>query len=226
MNNTSLLYNIPEEFAEALSSIRAARYRDDIVVKEIPAPRNMAPYAVAMEAYVYEENGTRPPQFHLVGEHGLLPQQPQLKHLDQGDAIVVGRFVMLYDPEYNAEWEGHFRIIIYIRSQLEEGYEYDGMFNQKVWDWLSHTLIKRSITYRDIAGTATKISSESFGVIGDHGENINAELRASWTAIDSYIRDHVEAFGEVLTLFAGEPEEAADVIPMPTQRSFIAVVND
>jgi hypothetical protein len=73
--------HLPREFAAALESIRAAKSRPELVVTEIPAPAQLAPYSLALAADV------RP-----------------ARHGDDSD-LGTGRFILLYDPDAQAPLE-------------------------------------------------------------------------------------------------------------------------
>ena len=53
----------------------------------------------------------------------------------------------------------------------------------------------------------TSTSSARYGNIGGPGKAYQIELRASWTADDTNLAFHVEAFAHVLASVAGLPPE-------------------
>ncbi|MFT4244914.1 MAG: DUF3000 family protein [Micrococcaceae bacterium] len=217
MNTTSQINALPQDFQEALDSIRGTRYRHDLKVKEIPAPNDIAPYAVALEASVYKE--TEPhsfkPQLHVVTENSSYDST-----LAQDDALVVGRFILLYHPEYQEAWDGHFRITVYIRGHLDDGYTDNLLVTKSLWSKFNDAILKRQLKYRALGGTVAKIATESFGSIDNQLPSLSAELRASWTAVDAEIRNHLEVWSEFITSFVGEHAFPKDVIPIPIQRNF------
>lgn len=56
-----------------------------------------------------------------------------------------------------------------------------------------------------LGGTVTSTSSVRYGDIAGPPRAHQLELRASWTAMTTEMRPHVEAFGEVLAFAAGLP---------------------
>ena len=92
-----------------------------------------------------------------------------------------GRFILLYDPDGSAVWDGEFRIVTYIRAQLEAEMGNDEMLGSVAWTWLVEALETHHAPYRAAGGTATRVLSESFGTLSDRPGSIDIELRASWT---------------------------------------------
>ncbi|MFT4186521.1 MAG: DUF3000 family protein [Micrococcaceae bacterium] len=217
MNTTSQIRVLPQDFQEALDSMRGARYRHDLKVKEISAPTDIAPYAVALEASVYKEVEPQSfkPRLHVVTENSGYDNA-----LEQNDALVVGRFILLYHPEYQEAWDGHFRITVYVRGHLDDSYTDNLLVTKSLWAKFNDAMIKREIKHRALGGTVTKISTESFGSISNQLPSLSAELRASWTAVNAEIRSHLEVWSEFITSFVGEPAFTKGVIPIPIQRNF------
>ena len=88
---------MPEEFSRALASLRAGSPRPEVVLEETPAPQRLAPYAVALTADV------------VAG----LPAD------DEDTELGTGRLVLLHDPAGHEAWEGTFRLVTYVRADLE-----------------------------------------------------------------------------------------------------------
>ncbi len=57
----------------------------------MPAPQRLAPYSAAIGASVYRDD----------------------------DELAVGRLILLYDPDGQRGWEGHFRLVAYVRADME-----------------------------------------------------------------------------------------------------------
>ncbi|MCI0686114.1 MAG: DUF3000 domain-containing protein, partial [Sporichthyaceae bacterium] len=81
----------PEDFRRARASLQAAKLRPEVVLSEAPAPTRLAPYALAMTAEVTSD----------------------------GIELATGRFVVLHDPAEPAEWAGTFRLVTYVRADLD-----------------------------------------------------------------------------------------------------------
>ena len=67
-----------------------------------PGAGASGPFAVALCADVSERPHRRPQGPHLVGPR----EQPQAS---EGQALATGRFILLYDPDGSALWDGNFR---------------------------------------------------------------------------------------------------------------------
>lgn len=186
------LAELPADFLSALRSLRSATTtnRHGLRLEEIPAPARLAPYAVALEAEVR----------------------------DDGEELATGRFILLHDPEPPAVWEGTFRIVTYIRAQLEPEMGNDALLGSVAWTWLVESLEKHHAPYGAAGGTATRVLSESYGTLAGRSDTIDIELRASWTPASPDLRAHLEAWCDMVSTFAGVPPLPAGVAALPRRR--------
>jgi hypothetical protein len=138
-----------------LAQERAAR--PELAFEGEPAPRRLAPYAAAIAASVLE-----------------------------GDTeIGWGKFVLLYDPAGQAGWAGQFRIIAYVRAELDPEIAADPLIAEVGWSWLLEALDARATGYGQTSGTVTRVVTEGFGSKQDEPVSTGFELRASWSpAVD------------------------------------------
>jgi hypothetical protein len=131
---------------------------------------------------------------------------------DVADGQAGGRLVLLHDPAGQDGWSGRYRIVSYVRGEIEEELATDPMLIEIGWSWLKESLAKNKCTYLAESGTVTQIRSASFGSL-DKRENENEiEIRASWTPISdsgnndisgSEIKAHIHAWISVLEIAAG-----------------------
>lgn len=168
---------LPPEFQSALSSLRAAQCRSELKLAEVPAPARLAPYGVAMGAEVFSG----------------------------GEELATGRFILLHDPDGSELWGGTFRIVTYIRAELESDIGNDSLLGNVAWAWLVESLEEQGALYSNAGGTATRILSESYGALAARPDTIDLELRASWTPEGTAVNTHLEAWGNILCTFAGLP---------------------
>ena len=185
----------PAEFATALQSIRAAVSRPELVIEEIPAPAQLAPYSVALAADV------RP-----------------ARHGSDSD-LGTGRFILLYDPDEPEAWGGPFRIVCFAQAPLETDIGLDPFLADVAWSWLVDALDARGAKYMAASGTATKVLSTGYGELAHRGDGAQLELRASWTPLDAQIAPHVEGWGELLCMLAGLPPRSEGVTALPRRRN-------
>ena len=82
-------------FDSLVASIDRSSLRDELDVRDIPAPTGLAPYAIAFAADV---NPAR--------------------HADDSD-LGTGRIVILYDPEEPEGWGGPVRVVAFAQAPLE-----------------------------------------------------------------------------------------------------------
>lgn len=166
-------------FDAAVAELRETAFRADIVVREIPTPAGLAPYAIALAADVRPD--------------------------DDGESVYgTGRFVLLHDPEAPAAWGGAWRTVIFAQAPLETEIGTDPLLADVTWSWLVDALDSRGAVYHSPSGTSTKTLSKGFGGLADEGDGAQIELRASWTP-EGPFRPHVEAWAELVGMLAGLP---------------------
>ena len=157
--------------------------RDDITFEDSPAPRRLAPYATAIAAVAYRDDG-----------------QP-------GDNEAgTGRLVLLYDPDGQEGWTGVFRLVAYVRSDIEEEMAADPLLGEVGWSWLTDALELHAPGYSAPSGTVTRVITESFGAKADELPATGFELRASWSPPqDVHLGVNVVAWCDLLVAAAGLP---------------------
>lgn len=185
------LSQVPTDFLTALGSLRQAQCRSELRLDEIPAPSRLAPFAVALGAEVVDTDE---------------------------NSLATGRFILLHDPDGSPVWDGTFRIVTYIRAELEAEMGNDTLLGSVAWTWLVEALEQHDAPHRSVGGTATRILSESFGTLADRPETIDIELRASWTPESPDVRSHLEAWSDMVCTFAGLPPLPEGVASLPRRR--------
>ncbi len=170
--------------------------RSEVTVEEAPAPQRLAPHAVALTADV------------TAGE----------------DEIGTGKLVLLHDPAGHETWRGTFRLVTYVRADLEPEMAADPLLPGVGWAWLMESLDARDLAYAAPSGTVTRVASESFGTMAARPATADIEIRASWTPLPGGNDDvpelaaHVEAWCEVLCACAGLPPVPPGIAVLPDRR--------
>ncbi len=177
--------DLPEAFRRALESLRAVRLRPEIDLEETPAPQRLAPHAVALSADV------------------VAPDDSELG---------TGRFVLLHDPAGHETWQGTFRVVTFARATLEPELAGDPMVPSVGWSWLLEALDGHAVAYSAVSGTVTRVVSEPFGTMSERQATAELEIRASWTAPDSRVGVHLEAWGDLLATVCGLPPLVTGVV--------------
>lgn len=211
------LAQVPQEFLHALGTLRKAQCRSELRLAEIPAPARLAPFAVALGAEVMASgpgSGTTP----VHGPAAMALAAASGTEDDDDTELATGRFILLHDPDGSAVWDGEFRIVTYIRAQLEPEMGNDEMLGTVAWTWLVEALENHKATYRAAGGTATRVLSESFGTLSGRPGSIDIELRASWTPASSDVTAHLEAWSDMVCTFAGLPPLPDGVAALPRRR--------
>ncbi|HWG92630.1 MAG TPA: DUF3000 domain-containing protein [Mycobacteriales bacterium] len=180
---------VPARFAAAADAVRAvldAHGRAGLVLSEVPAPRRLAPHALAVAAEVERD----------------------------GEEVASGRFVVLHDPDGQEGWRGDTRVVSFVQADVEPEMAADPALAEVGWSWLSDALSGRGLRHTAAGGTVTRTVSVRFGQISEPDEVSEVEIRASWTplpadgdgedaAID--LAQHLLAFCDLLCATAGLP---------------------
>lgn len=177
---------VPPDFLEALRSLRAQRLRAEVRLTEIPAPGRIAPFAVA-----------------LTGE---VPA-PSAGPLGDEDPT-SGRFVLLHDPAGQDAWDGAFRVVTLVRATLDPEAASDPLLSEVAWTWVTDALAapdRSAVRARAVGGTVTRVQSQSFGALAEREDEVEVEIRASWTPEGPQVGAHLEAWATVLCTAAGLP---------------------
>ncbi|MEZ5117002.1 MAG: DUF3000 domain-containing protein [Candidatus Nanopelagicales bacterium] len=182
----------PEDFRRALETLRSVAYRPELTVLETPAPQRLAPYAVALTAEVFDDDDVE---------------------------VGGGRLVVLYDPDGVEAWEGEFRVVAFVKADLEPELASDPLLAEVGWSWLRDALALHEAPFAALGGTVTRTTSESYGVISDRPVEGQVEIRASWTPLDTDLTPHARAWAEVLALAVGLPPLPPGVTALPSPRS-------
>ncbi|WP_344470215.1 DUF3000 domain-containing protein [Nonomuraea monospora] len=180
----------PAAFTRAAESLRRAEVRPEIELEDLPAPQRLAPYSAAIGASVYRDD----------------------------DELAVGRLILLYDPDGQRGWEGPFRLVAYVRADMEPEITSDPLLGPVAWSWLTEALDAHQADYSAAGGTVTRAVSEGFGNKADDPVTTELELRASWSPAQEDLSGHVDAWCDLMCLAAGIPPLPPDVAALPRRR--------
>jgi hypothetical protein len=175
----------PEAFRAAAATLFAALAdsgRPGLVLHEVPAPRKLAPYAVAVSADVSRGD----------------------------DEVASGRFVVLHDPAGQDGWKGDTRIVAFVSADVEAEMGADPALAAVGWQWLTESLQDRGAVHTAAGGTVTRTLSSRFGSLAEPEETSEVEIRASWTALPQAdgtidLGEHLRAWCDLLSATAGLP---------------------
>ena len=143
-------------FAAAVAAFQQGRngqIHRDLTFEDVPAPKRLAPYATAIAATVQRDGGD----------------------------VAWGRLVLLYDPDGQEGWDGVFRLVAYVRAEVEPEIAADPLLGEVGWSWLSDALDEHVPGYAQQSGTVTRVITEGFGTKADELPLTGFELRASWS---------------------------------------------
>jgi hypothetical protein len=173
--------------AAAFLAGRDAQAGRGFCFEDVPAPKRLAPYASAIAATVQRDDAD----------------------------VAWGRLVLLYDPDGQDGWDGAFRLVAYIRADVDPEMAADPLLGEVGWSWLSEALDAHVPGYAVPSGTVTRVITEGFGAKRDEPPLTGFELRASWSPAgpanraDDGDRDtlelaaHISAWCDCLSAAAG-----------------------
>jgi hypothetical protein len=185
----------PPAFVRALRSLRDVQLRPEIHLEEVPGPARIAPYTAALAAEV----------------------RANARDIEADD-LASGRFVVLHDPAGQEAWDGTFRLVTLVRASLEAEVGSDPMLGEVAWSWFVDALAESGLDPHAAGGTITRVLSQSFGALDRRPEQVDLEIRASWTARDENLQPHLRAWAVLLCTAAGLPPLPAGVVPLPRRR--------
>ncbi|MFC0004010.1 DUF3000 domain-containing protein [Micromonospora siamensis] len=168
---------IPETFARAVSGLRSATCRPEIVLEEVGAPQRLAPYGFALSAGVHRDD----------------------------DEVATGRLILLHDPAGHEAWQGTLRLVTYVTADLEVDLAADPLLPGVGWTWLTDALEAHGARYRAAGGTITQTLSTRFGELAGPPAAGDIEIRASWTPLGENLSAHLLAWCTLLASTAGLP---------------------
>ena len=145
-------------FAAAVAAFAAGRdaqSQRELLFEDVPAPKRLAPYATAIAATVQRDDAD----------------------------VAWGRLVLLYDPDGQQGWDGFFRLVAYVRADVEPEMAADPLLGEVGWSWLSEALDMHVPGYAVPSGTVTRVITEGFGAKRDELPLTGFELRASWSPV-------------------------------------------
>lgn len=170
----------PEAFTRALLQLDAMQWRSGLTTEEIGSPQRIAPHAIAISA---ELDG------------------------DAEEPLASGRLILLHDPAGNSAWGGTFRIVSYVRAEVDLDMVTDPMLPDVAWSWLTEALATHGCVAGELAGTVTASYGKGFGEMTD-SDRADVEVRSSWTpTLDEAhsLTPHLAAWQDLLGLVGGQP---------------------
>lgn len=189
---------VPVDFASALADLRRQALRSEVRLTEIPAPRRVAPFSIALSGDVLPGAPLGPAGRDRSDDHD---------HSEE--PLATGRFVVLHDPAGQEAWHGTFRVVTLVRASLEPEMAADPMLADVAWSWVGEALesaglVRGTDTVAE-GGTVTRVLSQSYGALEDAPDAVDLEIRASWTPLDTRLGTHLSAWATLLTMAAGVP---------------------
>ena len=169
-------------------------------MSEVPAPRRVAPFAVAIDGDI-----------------------PAAK--DDGEYQARGKFVLLFDPDGQSAWGGCFRVVVYVEAKLTGEETRDPLLPEIAWAWVREAIDPNGIDLLrgavSVVATAT-YGDEDFDNDGGTGElpvlSGKLEIRASWSMDSEDAGRQLSAWASILGSAAGLEPIGAEVSSLSLAR--------
>ncbi len=181
-----------DQFALTVAQISNVVVRPDIALIQVPAPSRLAPFALAMTA----------------------------EPTDIDSDAFSGRFVLLHDPDGVEEWGGTFRVVIFVRAELESDLLNDELVREVAWSWVMESTCDLEIS--ELGGTVTSNFGQSFGTLSDRPADGFVEVRSSWTPIENTSGVPLDDLGSHLTAWINVLGSAGGLVPLPEGVAHVA----
>lgn len=179
-----------DRFADVVDAVKAAAVRPELSLTEVPAPRRIAPHAVAFSAEVLDPR-------------------------DVDNVLGTGRVVLLHDPSAPEAWHGTWRVVTFARADLESEMATDPALGAVGWSWLVESLKDAGAEYTAEAGTVTRVVNESFAGLSERPPTVELEVRASWSPSGDDIAAHLQGWATLMCTVAGLPPLPEGVAALP-----------
>jgi hypothetical protein len=184
-------------FAAAVAAFEAGRdavaaVRADLEFDQWPAPKRLAPRAVALAVTAFRD----------------------------GTEAGTGKLVLLHDPAGPDGWTGTFRVVAQVQADVEEEMAADPLLGEVGWSWLTDALDSCAPGYSALGGTVTRVITEGYGAKADDPPVTAFDLRASWCPgeDDTEISGAVAAWCELLAAACGLPATGTVAFAPPAER--------
>ncbi|CAB4626059.1 unannotated protein [freshwater metagenome] len=184
----------PAEFMLAMSSLKNAATRDELIIEQIAAPGRLAKFEIAFSAQV------------------------DATAAGVSSDLGTGRFILLWDEQEPEPWQSKFRVITFAKSPLETNIGADELISDVAWAWLTESLENRNAAYIAEAGTATRIISSGYGALSNQSDHAELEIRASWSPTNTNAAAHLEAWQDLVCIMSGLPNLPAGVSSLGISR--------
>ena len=153
----------------------------------MPAPQRLAPYSAAIGASVYRED----------------------------DEIAVGRLILLFDPDGQRGWDGQFRLVAYVRADMEPEITADPLLGPVAWSWLTEALETHAPATPPLAAPSPGRSPRASATSRRPGRP------PSWSCVppghppEEDLSGHVAAWCDLMCLAAGIPPPCRPDVSRP-----------
>lgn len=162
----------PQQFVDALLSLRGATAHPSLTVSEAPAPTRLSPFAAAVQVDAWSSD----------------PEHP----------VGTSTLVILYDPAQQENWGGPFRLVGHARVQIDADQSTDPLLGEAIWHTLAQNLDEAGAGFERLVGSVTREITETFGGLDLQASALNADLRCSWSPVSEDLGEHLSGWNESL----------------------------
>jgi len=127
-----------------------------------------------------------------------------------------GTLVILYDPQGQENWDGQFRVVAYLETQVDRNEAADPLLPSVAWTWVTDALDQHQIS--GLSGTVSLITSSSFGEMGEKAGKSVIQIRASWSPVTENVGAHMLMWADMLATAAGLERIPSEVASLAEHR--------
>src|SRR6478609_6917689 len=108
-----------------------------------------------------------------------------------------------------------------VRATLEPEMAGEDMLAEVAWTWLADALRDTGAQAHAEGGTVTRVRSQGFGALAGSSNDVELEMRASWTPSTPELGVHLEAWAQLLCTAGGLPPLPEGVTPLQVRRNTV-----
>jgi hypothetical protein len=97
----------------------------------------------------------------------------------------------------------------------------EDMLAEVAWTWLADALRDTGAQAHAEGGTVTRVLSQGFGALAGSSNDVELEMRASWTPSTPELGVHLEAWAQLLCTAGGLPPLPEGVTPLQVRRNTV-----
>lgn len=152
----------------------------------------------------------------IAGPRGLAARSAALAAEVNGrDRAASGRLVLLQENHDVEAWGADLRLASLVQAEVNPETANGPLVHEVGWSWLQEALAARHARWGARSGTVSTVSSRTFEGLQEDPDQVEIEIRASWTPLlddPGQLVDHLLAWQDLVRTAAGLPGLSAGVV--------------